>query len=151
MKNRLLYALISTFVVTCVSAGASVIALKWVPKEHREAVERGLIAPGQALYAKLEDQKGFRKLKKKGEKTLEAGKEKFEEAAEDLSDRLPHAYNIGAWAVTGFILCLMMTLFFGVSSFKAAVALGLKVTLTLVFLQAALVLGGVLAYQKAVQ
>ena len=162
MASRILYALVAT-AVTAGSAGglsAGVLALPKGPA--REAVERFLVAPGEALMERL-DQGALRRLRKKAEGKMEEGKEKVEEAAEALKekaealgaegaaeqlDRLPHLYNVGAWAGAGFILCLLGTLLFGVSSLKSALALGFKVTLALLFLQGALVFGGVLAYQK---
>ena len=147
-----------------VSAGASALVLSYVPKgKARSTAERYLIAPGGMLYERLQDRKEVRKIRKavgkaseKIEDGLDEAKEKLEKAglgaavekASEQAERLPHYYNVATWAVAGFGLCLLMTLFFGVSSIKSALALGFKVTLTLLFLQAALVFAGILAFQR---
>jgi hypothetical protein len=149
VKSRVLYSLLGSLVVAgCVlAAGAAIPA--WAPKgKARDWAERALTAPGRVLHEKLEDNKDFRRWRKKGRKTLETGQEALEETADRLG--LLQLYNAGAWAGAGFVLCFLMTLVLGVSSFWDAVALGLKVTLTLVFLQATLVFAGVFAYQQIV-
>ena len=140
------------------------MVLSCVPKgKARSTAERYLIAPGGMLYERLQDRKEVRKIRKavgkaseKIEDGLDEAKEKLEKAglgaavekASEQAERLPHYYNVATWAVAGFGICLLMTLFFGVSSIKSALALGFKVTLTLLFLQAALVFGGILAFQR---
>lgn len=147
MKSRLLYALLSTSVAVAASVASSAAILKFVPKGgQREAVERYLVAPGEMLYERLHESGKFRKLEKKVEKAADEAKERLEEFPQ--AERLPHVYNVAAWAAAGFFLCLLMTLFFGISSIKSALALGVKVTLTLAFLQGALVFAGVLVYQR---
>lgn len=153
MKARLLYALVASAVVTA-SAAAIGASVDRIPKgPARETAERYLVAPGHDLYERLESNKDFRRWRKKAEKQVDAGKEKVEEATESLQDaadrlRLPHLYNTAAWAVAGFLLCFLGTLVFGVSSLKSALALGLKATLMMLFLQGALVFAGILAYQS---
>lgn len=164
MTAKILHALIASSVVAGTAAGASYGVTHWVPEgATREAVERYVTAPGQEVYARLKDDKAARR-------KVEEGKERLEEAGLDLSRlkdpalraelakgaarareearRLMHLYSVGSWAGIGFVLCLAMTLLFGVRSIGAALALGFKVTLTLVFLQGALVLGGMLALRK---
>lgn len=153
MKGKLLYALLASTVVVGASMAMSAMVLTWVPKGRaRDFAEKVLIAPGEVLYERLDGKRKLKQLRKAGEKQLEKLEDtKVGAAALDAADkfeRLPHYYNVGAWALTGFILCFLMTLFFGVSSFKSALALGLKVTVTLIFLQGALVFAGVLAYQR---
>ncbi|MFA5138494.1 MAG: hypothetical protein WC728_04610 [Elusimicrobiota bacterium] len=154
MKARLLYALLSASVAVAASVASSAAILKFVPKgDRREAVERYLVAPGEMLYERLHESKRFRKLEERTRDAAEDAKDRIEEAGEGFSglpqaERLPHVYNVAAWALAGFFLCLLMTLFFGVSSLKSALALGIKVTLTLAFLQGALVFAGILVYQR---
>lgn len=146
------------------AAAASYGAAHWLPQGRtQELAERWVTAPGQNLYSRFQggDQ---------AQKKLEAGQEQLTKAGLDLkklqdsplgrellkakdkakaeAQRLTRLYNVGAWAGTGFIVCLVLTLLFGVSSIKSALVLGFKVTLTLVFLQGALILGGVLVLQK---
>jgi len=140
------------------------LVLSYVPQgKTRAALERYLIAPGGMLYERLQDRKEVRKIRKavgkaseKIEDGLDEAKEKLEKAglgaavekASERAERLPHYYNIASWAGAGFVVCLLMTLIFGVSSIKSALALGFKVTLGLLFLQAALVFAGILAFQR---
>ena len=140
------------------------MVLSYVPQgKTRAALERYLIAPGGMLYERLQDRKEVRKIRKavgkaseKIEDGLDEAKEKLEKAglgaavekASERAERLPHYYNIASWAGAGFVVCLLMTLIFGVSSIKSALALGFKVTLGLLFLQAALVFAGILAFQR---
>jgi uncharacterized membrane protein YjjP (DUF1212 family) len=147
MKARLLYALLSTSVAVAASVASSAAVLKFVPKgDRREAVERYLVAPGEMIYERLHESKKFRKIEARAQDAADEAKERLSELSED--ERLPHVYNVASWAVAGFFLCLLMTLFFGVSSIKSALALGMKVTLTLAFLQGALVFAGILVYQR---
>ncbi|MEK7857515.1 MAG: hypothetical protein AAB320_00115 [Elusimicrobiota bacterium] len=153
MKGKLFYALLASTVVVGASMAMSAAVLNWIPKgKTRDFAEKTLIAPGEMLYERLDGKRKLKQLRKAGEKELEKLEDsKLGAAAIDTVDkleRLPHYYNVGAWALTGFVLCFLMTLFFGVSSFKSALALGLKVTVTLIFLQGALVFAGVLAYQN---
>ena len=157
VKTKILYALVAASVAAGSAMTASALVLTWIPKGRpRQMAERFVIAPGLLIFERLHGNKRLAKLEQAGEARVEAGKEKIVAEAEKLSgrkvaeelNRLPHLYNVGAWATSGFTLCLLMTLAFGISSFKEALALGVKVTVTLVFLHAALVLGGVLAVQK---
>lgn len=173
MRAKLLYALISTSIAAGTSWTASNAVLDRLPKgETRDAVEDFVLAPGRALADKLDDQKGLRKLRKKGAKKLEEGREqveeKVEEAVEKISetledrdlgglkdlkgleelDRVSRLYNVGIWAAAGFVLSFLMTLLFGISSLRSALSLGFKVTLAMIFLQATLVFAGFLAYQR---
>lgn len=133
-------------VVVGASLAANTVVTR-LPKGHgRDLAEKYVTAPGQVLYEKLEDNKDFRKWRKKGDKAVDAARVKIEDAADRLD--LPHKYNTGAWAVVGFAICFLMTLLLGVSSLRAAISLGIKVTLLMVFLQGALVFAGILAYQK---
>lgn len=126
-------------------------------------VERYFIAPGGMLYERLQERKEVRRIRKAVEGTVENVQDKIGEAKETLekaglgaavdkaserAERLPHYYNVAAWAAAGFAVCLLMTLLFGVSSIKSALALGFKVTLALLFLQGALVFAGILAWQR---
>lgn len=154
MKAQLLYALLSSSIVTGAAwTGSNVVADK-LPKKAREAV----LAPGRTLVDKLEDRKDFRKFRKKAKKKIKKGKKQLKKATAELQDkledrdlpeldRLTRLYNVGAWAVAGFAICFLMTLILGVSSLKTALSLGVKVTLGMIFLQATLVLAGVLAFQ----
>lgn len=143
MKAKLFYSLIAAGVVGGFSLASSAVILTWVPEGRpRDLAEKYLTASGKALEAN----KTLRRWRKKADKQLESAAERVEEAAEDL--KIPHLYNAAALAGTGFVLCFVMTLLFGISSLKSALALGVKASLTLLFLQAALVFGGILAYQK---
>jgi len=167
--NRLFLSLVATSVVTASSATMSALVLTYVPKgEWRERAERYLVAPGRAIYERAQDQKDVRKIEKEGQKRIEAGQESFQKAADQIKDevgktaagkeavkavsaraeKLQHYYNIGAWAVAGFLLCTVMTVMMGISSIAAAISLGFKVTMTLLFLQGMLVFGGLLVLQK---
>ncbi len=160
MTAKLLYALLSSSIVAGTAWTASNVVMDRLPKgKARKVAERFVLAPGQMLMDKLEDRKDFRKLRKKGKKQLKKSRKKIEKAAELLQDslnikevaefdRLTRLYNVGAWAIAGFALCLLMTMVMGVSSLKSALALGAKVTLAMIFLQGALVFGGVLIYQS---
>lgn len=143
MKAKLLYSLVAAAVVGGFSLASSAMILTWVPEgKPRDLAESYLTASGKAL----ERNKTLRRWRKKADKRLESATERVEEAAKDL--KLPHLYNAAAWSVAGFALCFVMTLLFGLSSIKSAVALGVKASLTLLFLQAALVFAGILAWQK---
>ncbi len=151
MKRHLLYSLIASCVVVATAAVTSALVLTWVPRGRaRDAAERYLIAPGAIIHQALAERPAVRRLKRAGEKELAAGERALGREVPADWERRPHLYNLGVWAGAGFALCLVMTMIFGVSSFKSALALGVKVTLTLVFLQGALVFAGVLAYQKMV-
>ena len=167
--NRLALSLLATSVVVASSAATSAMVLTYVPKgPWRERAEHYLIAPGQVIYERLEGAKPVKELEKAGEKKLEKGQDKVQDAADKLkgeldksaagaavvsqvsrqAERLPHLLNIGAWAVAGFGFCFIMTLMLGISTLESALALGFKVTLTMFFLQGALVFGGLLALQR---
>lgn len=135
MKSQLFHALVASSIVVGVSLGSTALVAKIPKGPNRDLAEKYVTAPGQVLYEKLERSK-----------TVKHAKEKLEDAAERLD--LPRKYNTGAWAVVGFLLCFVMTLLLGVSSLRAAISLGIKVTLLMVFLQGALVFAGILAYQK---
>jgi len=164
MLTKVLYALISSSIAVGTAFTASHVVLDALPKGSvQEAAENFVLAPGELLVEKLEKRKDFKKLRKKGKKQLKKGKKQLEKAADALEDtlgdkidkrelsrvkKLKKAYNVGSWAVVGFALSLLMTLLLGVSSLKSALALGIKVTLFMIFLQVALVFGGILAFQK---
>ncbi|MBI5239848.1 MAG: hypothetical protein HY926_05210 [Elusimicrobia bacterium] len=164
MIGRLFHALLASSVVAGTAAGASYGVTHWMPEgAPRDTVERYVTAPGREVCARLRDDKSARR-------KVDAGRERLEEAGLDLkklqdpalraelakgaakakaeAERLVHLYNVGSWAGIGFVVCLALTLFFGIESIGAALALGFKVTLALVFLQGALILGGVLVLQK---
>ena len=160
--GKLIYSLVAAGVTTSAAAGLSAGVLALPKGPAREAAERFVVAPGEAAMERL-DTKRFRKLRKKAEKTLDKGKEKLEDASERLGEKaadvgaerlaeelenLPHYWNVGVWAGAGFALCFLGTLLFGISSLKSALALGFKVTLFMIFLQGALIFGGLIAYQK---
>lgn len=135
---RLLHALLASSVVAGAAAGASYGVTHWVPEGGaRETVERYVTAPGREVYSRLREDPALRAELAKG--AAKARKE---------ARRLAHLYSVGSWAGIGFVICLAMTLLFGVKSIGAALALGFKVTLTMVFLQGALILGGLLALAK---
>lgn len=133
MKSRILYSLTAGLVVGGCALAADSVSANFLPRgKTQEAVRRFLSEPGQRLKDKLEDSKDLRDLSRRGRQALETSQEKL------------RLYNIGAWTAAGFLLCLLMTIFFGVSTFGAAVSLGLKAALTLIFLQGALIFAGVL-------
>jgi len=163
--------LANSFISTAIAAGtpwtASNAVLDRIPKgDTRDAVTDFVLAPGRVLADRLDDQKGLRKLRKKGAKKLEEGREKVEEkvsaavdkveeALEDRDlpgleglDRVSRLYNVGIWATAGFVLSFLMTLLLGISSLRSALSLGFKITLAMIFLQATLVFAGFLAYQR---
>jgi hypothetical protein len=143
MRAKFFYSLVSAVVVGGFSLASSAVILTWVPEgKPRDMAEQYFTASGKAL----ERNKTVRRWRKKADKQLESAQERIEEAAEDL--KIPHLYNAASWSVVGFVLCFVMTLLFGISSMKSALALGVKASLTLLFLQAALVFGGILAYQR---
>lgn len=147
MKSRLLYSLLGSLVVTGSILAAINAVLAWAPEgKASDWAQRALLAPGRALQERLEDSRDFRRWRKKSRKAVASGREQLEEAADRLGQ--PHLYNAGAWAAAGFIFCFLMTLVFGVSSFRSAVAMGLKAAVALLFLQAALVFAGAYAYQN---
>jgi len=162
--GRLFHSLLATSVVAATAAGASYGVTHWLPQgQAHDMIERWVTAPGQAIYARLEKNRTTKKGMKEGEDRLsQAGRDlkKYQDSAlgrelsqtmtkaQDETQRLMHLYNVGAWAGVGFVVCLVLTLFFGIESIGAALSLGFKVTLALVFLQGALILGGVLVFQK---
>ena len=162
--GRFFHALLASSVVAGAAAAASYGVTHWVPEGRtRQAVERWVTAPGQTVYARLKENRTAHKQVEAGQERLEkagldlkrfedslVGKELAKGAAKTKAEaqRLMHLYNVGAWAGAGFAVCLALTLLFGIESIGAALALGLKVTLALVFLQGALILGGVLVFQK---
>jgi len=164
MLHKLFHALLASSVAAATAAGASAAVLAWAPQgQVRDSLERCIAAPGGMVYERLQGRKEVRRLGKSMDKAADRVKDGMEDAKDKLgemglgravdaaseqAERLPHYYNVAVWAVAGFILCLLMTLVFGVSSFKSALALGFKVTLTLVFLQGALLFGGLLAWQR---
>lgn len=164
MWKKLIHSTLAASVSVATAAGTSAAVLAWAPEgKVQETLERFVAAPGGMLYERLQGRKEVRGIAKSVDAAAEKVKDGVDDAKEKLEDmgmgkavdkasdsarRLPHYYNVGVWAVAGFSLCFLMTLFFGVSSFKSALALGFKVTLTLVFLQGALVFGGILAYQR---
>ena len=135
MKASLFYALVATSVAVAVSAGSSALVLSSMPQGGaRSLAERYLIAPGGMLYERLQERKQVKKIRKTVKKAagkiqdgIDEAKEKLEEAglgaavdkASEQAERLPHYYNVATWAVAGFAVCLLMTLFFGVSSIKS--------------------------------
>ena len=153
MKGNVFYALVASAVVAG-SAAAMGAAVERLPSgKWRDAAERYLLAPGHEVYERLDSDPRFKKWRKKAARQVEAGREKLEEAKESVEEKAealgaPALYNTAAWAVAGFFLCLLGTLVFGVSSLKSAIALGLKATLFMLFLQGALVFAGFLAYRS---
>jgi hypothetical protein len=164
MIGRLFHTLLAASVVAGAAAAASYGVTHWVPEGRgRQAVERWLTAPGQAVYARLKEDKTARRKVAAGQERLEragldlkklqdslVGAELAKGAAKAEAEarRLVHLYNVGAWAGAGFAVCLALALLFGIESIEEALALGFKVTLALVFLQGALILGGVLVLSK---
>jgi len=155
MKN-LIYSLIASSVVTGSGWTLTSVIAEHLPEKGRDAI----MAPGEMLVEKLEDRKDFRKLRKKGKKAVKKSQKKLAKAQDKLEDRLEDSgveldldrkaklYNVSVWALVGFGLCALLTLALGVSSFMTAVSLGFKVTLAMLFLQGALVFGGILALQS---
>ncbi len=120
-----------------------------LPERARDAV----MAPGEMLVEQLEDRKDYRKLRKKSKKAVKTGKKQLSKVQEEFEDRFElerkaELYNVSVWALLGFALCTLLTLALGISSFMTAVSLGFKVTLAMIFLQGALVFGGLLAVQS---
>lgn len=169
--SKLIYALVSSGVVTGAAFSLATLAADYAPKGPAgEALERFVLSPGQMIVERVEDEKLVKRLRKTGRKELEKGKEALDDAADkleekledyelggaadslrDKAERLTKLYTVASWAAVGFALSLICTLGLGVSSLKTAVSLGVKVSLLMVFLQAALVFGGVLVYQRLVQ
>lgn len=162
-KVRLLYALLSSSVVTGAGWGLTEGAARLPEGRLREAAERYLLAPGSELLERLEDDKRFRKAAKLGRKRVKKARKEAGKAADALEERLEELevdraaerarrvsrwLNIGAWALAGFVVCGLLTLVMGVSTLGTALSLGVKVTFFLLFLQATLVFAGVLAFQK---
>jgi hypothetical protein len=160
MIARLFHALIATSIVAGAALAASYGVTHWMPAGRmQDQAERLLTAPGQAIYAGLESNRAARKMVEAQQKRLaKAGVDlrKLQDSllgrdmrkAEAEAVRFMHLYNIGVWAGIGFAACLVLTIFFGISSIESALALGFKVTLALIFLQGALILGGVLVLRK---
>ncbi|PCI36484.1 MAG: hypothetical protein COB53_09355 [Elusimicrobia bacterium] len=154
--KHLIYSLIASSIVTGSGWTLTSVVAQHLPEKARSAI----MAPGEMLVEKLGDRKDFKKLKKKGEKALKKGQKKLAKAQETLEDKIEDSgvdfeldrkaklYNVSLWAVVGFALCTLLTLALGISSFMTAVSLGLKVTFAMLFLQAALVFGGILAVQS---
>jgi hypothetical protein len=155
VKN-LIYSLIASSVVTGSGWTLTSVVAEKLPDKARDAI----LAPGEMLVERLEDRKDFRKLRKKSEKAVKKSRKKIEKAQDELQDKLEDSgvdfdldrkaklYNVSAWALVGFGLCALLTLALGVSSFMTAVSLGFKVTLGMLFLQGALVFGGIIAVQS---
>ena len=160
MIGRLFHALLASCVVAGAAAGASYGLTHWIPEgPTHQSLELWATAPGQAVYARLKTNPAARK-------KIEAGLDRLEKSGLDLkrfqdtlvgvelskgaaeTRRLLHLYNVSAWAGAGFAVCLALTLLFGIESIFDALALGFKVTLAMIFLQGALILGGVLALSK---
>ena len=165
MKGRLLYALLGAAVPAAVSGAASVATVSWLAPDAQRAVEKRLIAPGRWLAERVEESPALRRAQEAAEERLEGPKSRLEKLAEGASEtlgktgaakaarkrlrRLPHFYNAGLWGTVGFFLCLLTSLVAGAASVKDAVSLGVKATVTIVAMQAALVLGGLLAVSRA--
>jgi hypothetical protein len=161
------YTLLATTVVTASSAGMSHFMIDALPKgAPRDAAEKFVLAPGQTVLREIEGEKAFKKLRKKTKKSVKKGHKALDKAADKVDDTLDDMdvevrvgglaketrkwtkiYNVSIWAVVGFALCSVLTLILGVSSAKTAISLGVKVTAAMIFLQAALVLGGILVFQ----
>ncbi len=146
MISRLFHALLAASVVAGAAALGSYGVSHWVPEgKTHDRLERWFSAGGKALEARLPQNWKDR---------LSAAKERLPQVEDTIVGEMPqaaapaqklfHLYNIGAWTAAGFILCFVMTVLFAVSSLKSALALGFKVALTLIFLQAALIAAGVL-------
>ncbi|OIO06626.1 MAG: hypothetical protein AUJ52_11955 [Elusimicrobia bacterium CG1_02_63_36] len=155
MKN-LVYSLIASAVVTGSGWTLTSVVAERMPEKARDAI----LAPGEVLVEKLEDRKDFRKLRKQGKKAVTKGRKRLSKAQDELQEKLEDSgvefdldrkaklYNVSVWALVGFGLCALLTLALGVSSFMTAVSLGIKVSLAMLFLQGALVFGGILALQS---
>lgn len=169
MVVKVLYSLLASTVVAGSAWTMSTVASDVIPEGRARAMaEKYVLAPGQVLAKKLSKEKSVKKLRKAGKKKLKEGRKRLDKAADKLDDRLEELdidsdvsgavsdkvraaaklYNVCAWGVIGFAACLLLTLAFGISSFKAAVSLGIKVTLAMVFLQGMLVFAGVLVVQR---
>lgn len=154
--SKLVYALISSAVVAGAAAGLAGLAERAPEGAAGEALERFVLAPGQMLAERLEDEKAVRALRKRARKGLDKAADAIDDKLEDYElgaaaerfERLTKLCTVASWTAVGFALSLLMTLALGVSSFKTALGLGLKLTLAMLFLQAALVFGGLLVYQR---
>jgi len=164
MIGRLFHALLAASVVTAAAVAGSYGVTHWVPEGRaRDLAEGWVTAPGQALYARLDaDRSGRKKVPAGHQRIAEAGLDlkklqdsplgrdllKATAQARTEAQRLMHLYNVGAWAGAGFLVCLVLTIFFGVSSIGSALVLGFQVSAAFIFLQGALILGGVLVCRK---
>ena len=143
MKGLFL-SIAATAVVVAAGAGLSAGSRSLPKGPARDAAERFVAAPGRAVLDKLEET-GLKKIEKKAESKLDAERGKLEKAADSVGLDV-HFASVGSWAVVGFVFCWLAVLALGVSSLKSALALGFKMTLFMIAIQAALVFTGALAW-----
>jgi uncharacterized membrane protein len=147
VKARLLHAALAAAVVAGAAFGAG-RGLEVLPEGRlRDAAGSWLLEPGRRLAEKAGDSRAVRKARKKAQKALDDAADRAEAALEDRgvdADRVAALYTTGAWALAGFVVCLLAVLVLGVSTAVDALALGFKVSLLFFFLQGALVLGAYL-------
>lgn len=144
MKAKLFYSLLGALVCTAAAlavSGAVQLGTKR-DKDLRRLAEKYVLAPGRILADQVEGSR-VRKAAEEGLEKLadtKVAQEVRDTRAADRLGELAHYYNVGVFTLLGFGLCLLMALLLGVSSMLDAIALGFKVTLTLFFLQAALLI-----------
>ena len=164
MIVRLFHAAVAPSVVAGAAAPASYGVNHWAPEGRaRDALDRWVTAPGQAVYARLQEDRSARQKVAAGQERLEkAGLDLkgFQDAlvgyepakgaarAKAVARRLTHLYNVGAWAAAGLALCLTWALLFDIDTIIDAIVLGIRVSLALTCLQGALIMGGTLALPK---
>jgi hypothetical protein len=140
------HALTAAAVVTSAGAGLSYGSRSLPKGPLRDDAERFVVAPGRILRERLENVGVMKKAEKKVEDKVETA-EKTVAKAERKIGLNDHIAAVGTWALVGLVFCWIAVLWLGISSLETALALGFKVTLFMVALQASLVLTGVLAYK----
>jgi hypothetical protein len=150
--RSLFHSFAAAAVVTSVAAGLSAGSRSLPKGPLRDAAEKFASAPGRAVLDKLQQSSVVQQAEKKAEKEAEKAAEKAaDKAAAKVEKEIgvdAHVASVGTWAGAGFALCWLAVLALGVSSLKSALALGFKVTLFMIALQAALLFTGVLAWQS---
>lgn len=142
MKGKLLYALVGTLVCAgaALAVSGGVLLATKNNKDFKRLSERYVLALGRAAAEAVQGSRVRRAAEQGLDKLADtklAAEVRESRAAEKLGE-LAHYYNVGVWTLLGFVLCFVMAAVLGVESVSAAFALGVKVTLTLCFAQAAL-------------
>ena len=141
--SRLFPTLVGTAVCTMFALAVSGTVYLTADRnpELKRVEERWLLAPGRELAHRWSESRLRRETAKEME-SMPGAKlgAQVEAVVQRRVERLSHTYNVGAWTLVGFGLCLLMTTVLGVSSFLDALTLGFKVVCTLACAQAALVI-----------